>query len=103
LHRSTDVGGFLFERYGSSQPPEKNYDFRKDPIGGFDATDCSTACPLLGVGRTLGRHAVSDHARPNTASIFGVVGDRPKALGRVAERELLHATVEVSASRKSGS
>lgn len=57
---------------GSSQPPEKNYDFRKDPIGGFDATDCSTASPLLGAGRTLGRHAVSDHARRRPTTVFSV-------------------------------
>lgn len=46
-------------------------------------------------GERLGRNAVSDHARPNTTTIFGVVGDRQTALGRVAKREVLHATVEV--------
>jgi len=83
--------------------PEKNYDFRKDVIGGFDATDCSTACPLLGAGRTLGRNAVSDHARSNTTTVFGVVGDRREAMGAIAKREVLHATVEVSTSCKGGS
>lgn len=80
----------------------ENYDFRKDVIGGFDATDCSTACPLLGTGWTLGRVAVSNHARPNTATIFSVVSDGSRAMGTIAKREVLHAAVEVSASRKSG-
>jgi len=76
---------------------------RKDDDRDFGSTHCSTACTLLGVGRTLGRDTVSDHERPNPATIFGVVSHRQRALGRVAKREVLHAAVEVSTSRKSGS
>ena len=58
-------------------------------------------CDVLGSGWTLGGDAVSDYARPEAAAVFGVVVDGREAMGAIAKRELLHATVEVAASRKS--
>jgi hypothetical protein len=80
---------------GFTESRRKDYAKSKDVDRDFGTTHCSTACPLLGVGWTLGRHAVSDHARSNTAAVFGVVGDGPETLGRVAKREVLHAEVKV--------
>lgn len=65
-----------------------------DCLRDFDPINCSTACTLLGSGWTLGGNTVSYYAWPRPATVFGVDGDRREAMGAIAKREVLHATVE---------